>query len=187
MTELLTKAAYARRKGVNRSAITRAVAYGRVVLDESGLVMVEASDHAWEAMRSKAAPGADASPLSAAVQAWLDDDDLVLGPLPQPAGAMSFQDARTANEALKVHEKRMRLEKLRGEVVDRARATALVEGLARQERDSWAGWPARVAALMAADLGVDPGAMRQVLEAHVGQHLAELPAVEVDLGEESGQ
>jgi hypothetical protein len=42
---------------------------------------------------------------------------------------------------------------MKGELVDRARATALVFRLAREERDTWSNWPARVAALMAAELG----------------------------------
>ena len=40
--------------------------------------------------------------------------------------------------------------------------------LARQERDAWAGWPARVAALMAADLGIGAHAMQTVLESMPG-------------------
>jgi hypothetical protein len=66
---------------------------------------------------------------------------------------------------------------LKGEVVDRARATALVFRLARQERDAWAGWPARIAAMMAADLGIGAHRMQSVLEAHVRQHLEELADV----------
>ena len=49
----------------------------------------------------------------------------------------------------------MRLQKLKGELIDRARAMALVFRLAREERDAWVNWPARVAALMAAELGRD--------------------------------
>ena len=77
---------------------------------------------------------------------------------------MTYLQARTANEVLKAQERKMRLQKLRGELVDRARATALVFRLARQERDAWAGWPARVAAMMAADLGIGAHAMQTVLE-----------------------
>ena len=87
---------------------------------------------------------------------------------------MTYLQARTANEVLKAQERKMRLQKLRGELVDRARATALVFRLARQERDAWAGWPARVAAMMAADLGIGAHAMQTVLETHVRQHLGEL-------------
>jgi hypothetical protein len=63
---------------------------------------------------------------------------------------------------------------MKGELVDRARATALVFRLAREERDAWANWPARVAALMAAELGADSHAMQRALDAHVRARLAEL-------------
>ena len=71
----------------------------------------------------------------------------------------------------------MRVQKLRGELVDRACATALVFRLARQERDAWAGWPARIAAMMAADLGISADQMQTVLEAPVRQNLGELAEV----------
>jgi hypothetical protein len=45
---------------------------------------------------------------------------------------------------------------------------------ARQERDVWLGWPARVAALMAAELGVGAHALQTVLETHVREHLGQL-------------
>ena len=101
-------------------------------------------------------------------------------PAPSTAGGMgasadakgvTYLQARTANEVLKAQERRIRLQKLKGELVDRARATAVVFRLARQERDSWAGWPARIAAMMAADLGISAHRMQTVLEAHVRQHL----------------
>ncbi|MCI0600042.1 MAG: hypothetical protein L0Y60_11090 [Beijerinckiaceae bacterium] len=66
---------------------------------------------------------------------------------------------------------------MKGELVDRARATALVFRLAREERDTWINWPARVAALMAAQLGADPHAMQKALENHVRGRLAELAEI----------
>jgi hypothetical protein len=39
---------------------------------------------------------------------------------------------------------------MKGELVDRARAVAQVFKLARDERDAWVNWPARVAAMIAA-------------------------------------
>lgn len=77
---------------------------------------------------------------------------------------------------LKARLRRMELQQKEGELVDRARATALVFRLARQERDVWLGWPARVAALMAAELGVEH-ALQTVLESHVREHLASLAEV----------
>ena len=45
--------------------------------------------------------------------------------------------ARTAHEIAKAHLARMRLQGMKGELVDRARATALVFRLAREEQDAW--------------------------------------------------
>ena len=95
-----------------------------------------------------------------------------------PAGGnVTFVQARTAHEIAKAHLARLRLQRMKGELVERARATALVFRLAREERDSWLNWPARVAALIAADLGVDAHAVQKIVEAHVRGHLAELAEV----------
>ena len=90
---------------------------------------------------------------------------------------MTYLQARTANEVLKAQERRIRLQTLKGELVDRARAVSLVFRLARQERDAWAGWPARVAAVMAAELGIGAHGVQTVLESHVRAHLKELAVV----------
>jgi hypothetical protein len=81
---------------------------------------------------------------------------------------------------LKAQERRIRLQKLKGELIERDRTTALVFRIAREERDSWVNWPARAAALMAADLGVEPAAMQKALEKHVRAHLDELAEVRPD-------
>ena len=83
---------------------------------------------------------------------------------------------------LKSQERRLKLQKLKGELVDRARAEALVFRLARETRDAWVNWPARAAALIAAEVGLEPAAMQKVLEAHVRAHLDELAEVRLDLG-----
>ena len=59
--------------------------------------------------------------------------------LPSPEGKIDFVAARTANEVLKARLRRMELQQKEGELVDRARTTALVFRLARQERDAWLG------------------------------------------------
>jgi hypothetical protein len=63
-------------------------------------------------------------------------------------------------------------------LVDRARAETLVFRLARQERDAWVTWPARVAAIMAVELSAEmekttgesvsigTGVLQRVLETH---------------------
>ena len=80
-------------------------------------------------------------------------------------------------------------------LVDRARAEAMVFRLARQERDVWVTWPARVAALMAAQMAADvekqsdeplvieATTMQRVLEAHVGAQLEAFAEIRVSLAE----
>jgi hypothetical protein len=53
--------------------------------------------------------------------------------------------------------------------------------VAREARDAWVNWPARAAALIAAEIGIDPATMQKVLEAHVRAHLDELAEVRLDL------
>ena len=100
---------------------------------------------------------------------------------PIAAGAMTFMQARTANEVLKAQERRLRLQQMKGELVDRAKAVAQVFRLARDERDAWVNWPARVAAMIAAELEVDPHQVHTVLERQVRDHLAELAEVRPSL------
>lgn len=172
---------YAAHAGISRGAVQKAAATGRLVLHVDGSIDAAASDVrrrvATDPSKQRGRHNQSLRPVPekavGSVSETLREHGL---PTPQ-AGGMTYLQARTANEALKVHERRMRLEKLRGELVDRARATALVFRLGRVERDAWLGWPARVAALMAADLGVDPHAMQTVLDGYIRQHLAELPNI----------
>ena len=53
--------------------------------------------------------------------------------------------------------------------------------LARDERDAWVNWPARVAAMMAAEIGVDAHELHTVLERHVRDQLGELAEVRPNL------
>ena len=92
-------------------------------------------------------------------------------------GSVTFVQARTAHEIAKAHLARLRLQRMKGELIDRARTTAMVFRLAREERDTWINWPARVAALMASELGVEAHSMQKALETHVRAHFAELAEV----------
>jgi hypothetical protein len=98
-----------------------------------------------------------------------------------PGQAMTFMQARTANEVLKAQERRVRLQRMNGELVDRAKAVAQVFRLAREERDAWVNRPARVAAMIAAELEVDTHRLHTVLERHVREHLTELAEVRPSL------
>ena len=111
-------------------------------------------------------------------------------PAPVPGGGTTFLQARTAHEVLKAQERRIRLAKLKGELVDRARAETLMFRLAREERDAWVTWPARVAALMAAEMTaalgdgieMETALMQKVLETHVRAQLDGLAEIRTGLG-----
>lgn len=173
--------AYARQRGVSHVAVLRAAKAGRIPTEPDGTIDPAKADAAWqrstEPGRSKAKPAQpqDRRPVPEAafgsVRETLREQGLPAG------GTVSFVQARTAHEIAKAHLARLRLQRLRGELVDRAQATALVFRLAREERDAWSNWPARIAALMAADLGTEPHALQSLLESHVRAHLAELAEV----------
>ena len=175
---------YAAHAGLSRGAIQKAKAAGRLVLHSDGSINAAASDanrkgatdpskqRAVTGTSSKLKPVPDAA--LTAVGETLRENGL---PAPGAGSGTTFLLAKTANEVLKAQERRLRLDKMKGELIDRGKATALVFKLAREERDAWVNWPARAAALIAAELAIDAGAMQKALETHVRAHLDELAGV----------
>ena len=175
---------YARRRGVSHVAVMKAIRAGRLTPEPDGSLDPVKADGQWDANTDPARtpePPED-EPAQADDTAAADTPAEPRSPAPAgesaPQGAASFTQARTASEVLKVQTARIQVQRLREEVIDRAQATSEVFRLARRERDAWVNWPARVAALMAADLGVDAHTMHTALEKHVRQHLDELAEVE---------
>ena len=203
--EGLSERQYAVRIGLSRGAIQKAKTTGRLVLHSDGTIDAEASDalraQATDPSMTRKAPQPKLKPVSDAAisavhEALRGEERFRTGETGGASGASgatnglaappvgsgtTFLQAKTANEVLKAQERRLRLQKLKGELIDRARALSLVFRLARQERDVWVNWPSRAAALMAADLGVEPAAMQKVLEKHVRAQLDDLAEVKPDL------
>ncbi|WP_128515187.1 elements of external origin [Tabrizicola thermarum] len=202
---------YARLRGVSESAVRKAISTGRISVEPDGTIDPERADRQWDertdpalqrgehargmaaataAVMARAGAETGAAPRGtkavpeaalAAVRETLDEagED----PDPRvPAGEVSFMRARLANEVLKAQLQKIRLAREKGELVDRAKAQATVFDLARRERDAWIGWPARVAANIAAELGVDAHRTEQVLDRYLRDHLGELAEIRVDLG-----
>jgi hypothetical protein len=183
----------ARQLGVSETAVRRAEKAGRIRREPDG---------AWDLVKVRAAWAGNTDPAQqrrepstaaeskTAKRAVKPVPEAALGAVrdtlrehgePVTTGAMTFMQARTANEVLKAQERRLRLQRMKGELVDRAKAVAQVFRLARDERDAWVNWPARVAAMIAAELEVDPHHLHTVLERHVRDHLAELAEVRPNL------
>jgi hypothetical protein len=181
----------ARQLGVSETAVRRAEKAGRIKREPDGSwdpAKVEAAwsdntDQAQQRPRQSGGRTGKHRPLKPVPEAALGAvrDTLREHGEPIAAGAMTFMQARIANEVLKAQERRLRLQQMKGELVDRAKAVAQVFRLARDERDAWANWPARVAAMIAAELEVDPHKLHTVLERHVRNHLGELAEVRPSL------
>ncbi len=188
---------YAAHVGLSRGAIQKAKAAERLVLYPDGSINATASDarraETTDPSKTRKPPTPKLKPVPEAAVAAVGDTLREQGlAVPAVGGGTTFLQAKTANEVLKAQERRIRLQKLKGELIERARALALVFRLAREERDAWVNWPARAAALMAAELSascadvtgqqitVEPAAMQKVLEKHVRAHLDELAEVRPD-------
>lgn len=189
--------AYARHRGVSHVTVIHAVKAGRIPAEPDGSIDPVKADAAWIANTNPArqrdttpaAPAAKAVPRPepAAVPRMKPVPEAAIGsvrqtlqdngePIPA-AGQMTYLKARTANEVLRAQTGSLRLQKMKGEMIDRARATALVFKLARQERDAWLNWPSRISAEMAAEMGVDANTLHSVMERRVRQHLSELSEI----------
>ena len=188
----ISQRAYARRRGVSHTAVRKAIAAGRITLEADGKIDPERADREWSTQtdpskqrgkhakalgaRSKAATKAVPKAAIRAVDETLND-----GATGDGSGEVSFLRAKMANEVLKAQTARVRLQKMKDELVDRVKATSMVFDLARRERDSWQNWPPRVAADMAAELGVDAHTLEQVLDRHLRKHLADMAEIEIEL------
>jgi len=163
--------------GVSETAVRKALAAGRIARDPDGSFDVAKVKRQWggntDAAQQRPTAKAGLRPVPAAALASVRETLRDQGEEPAP-GSPSFLQARTANEVLKAQERKLRLSRLKGELIDRARATAQVFTLARQERDAWVQWPARVAADLAAALGLETHTVQVELEAAGKAHLAEL-------------
>lgn len=161
--------AYARHRGVTDTAVHKAIRTGRVTPEADGTIDVDRADREWARNTDTQKKGTQQRAESVTVRESTGEQTAAL-----PSGGTSLLQARTVNEVVKAQTNKVRLARLKGELVDRPQAIAHVFKLARSERDAWLNWPARVSAQMAAKLGIDPHPMHVALEAAVREHLQEL-------------
>ncbi|AXV82248.1 elements of external origin [Ralstonia solanacearum] len=164
--------AYARYRGVSDAAVRKAIAAGRITPEADGTIDTDRADVDWARNTEAPRTGTRIRPVRAA--ATPDGGQTPDGSTSSPTGGTSLLQARTVNEVVKAQTNKVRLARLKGELVDRSQAIAHVFKLARAERDAWLNWPARVSAQMAATLSIDPHTMHVALESAVREHLREL-------------
>ena len=162
--------AYARHRGVTDTAVRKAILAGRITPEADGTIDIATADSQWSLNSQPVRTGTRAR----AVQAPAAEAGGTSTHAGQSSGGTSLLQARTVNEVVKAQTNKVRLARLKGELVDRSQAVAHVFKLARAERDAWLNWPARISSQMAAGLGVDAHVLHVALDAAVRQQLQDL-------------
>jgi hypothetical protein len=80
--------------------------------------------------------------------------------------------------------RKLEFEQKSGELIELAMAEQVLFEGARAQRDAWLNWPARVGAMIAADLGLEADRVTEILTTHVYKHIEQLgdPDVRFDGG-----
>ena len=177
--------AYARHRGVTDTAVHKAIRSGRIHALSDGTIDPDQADAQWE--RNTSAPKTGTQRTTVKVKVAEVDGEVERSGAGAAintgsggtgstggSGGTSLLQARTVNEVVKAQTNKVRLARLKGELIDRPQAIAHVFKLARSERDAWLNWPARVSAQMAAKLELDAHTMHVALENAVREHLQEL-------------
>jgi hypothetical protein len=165
--------AYARHRGVSDTAVHKAIRAGRITPEPDGSIDADRADREWASNSDNPKVGTSKRAEKVTIKEASGDSASVL-PATLGTGGTSLLQARTVNEVVKAQTNKVRLARLKGELVDRPQAIAHVFKLARAERDAWLNWPARVSAQLAAKLEVDAHTLHVLLESAVREHLQEL-------------
>ncbi|EHN1695361.1 hypothetical protein KG383_002711 [Salmonella enterica subsp. enterica serovar Newport] len=191
----MNQAEFARRHGVSRKTVTQWKERGWLVMNGRE-IDVDASDVMLEkyrktVIREDVLPEVENPPRT-------DDDDYqddgggedmspekVAERFMLATGAtMSLDEARRIKENYLALLTKLEYQQKEGELVDLTEAKEVLFTCARQSRDAWMNWPARVAPLMAADLDIPADRMTEVLTEHVHKHISLLGEPEFYITEE---
>lgn len=156
MAQVVTKAAFAKARGIHPSRVSQWVAAGLPVRAD-GKIDAKAGE-AWIA----------ANLDHGRRNGWQGDDGQ------EPDNRPTLADARRTREQLRAERERLALDRDRGDLVPRADVRRFLEARGRFDRDSHLSWCARIAARMSADFGLDAGKVHAFLEAEMRAHLREL-------------
>jgi hypothetical protein len=185
---LISIAAAAREIGLNKSTLSRQIKAGSI-RSHGGFVRLSEvlEDRAnnidaavWENRQKTSA----AAPLHATLHATpdplhatADDDDPEaddeVGTVLIDGVALPISKAKALKETYLARLRKLEFEVKSGSLVEADVVHRAVFDLARQDRDSWSNWPARVSPLMASELGVEQVTLAVVLEKYVREQLAE--------------
>ena len=162
----MSRRAYAIRRGCSEKTVRKAIADDRIkdALLPDDTIDAEKADALWDANSSRT-PEETESGSSAGSGAVVTD----------------LTRVRIGKLKLDSQKAELTIGQMRGELVDREAALRSAFTFFRRQRDQLEAWPARVAPLMAVELGVDQGVMLRTLEEYVDEHLRELSQSEPGL------
>ena len=142
----------ARRIGVTETALRKAATTGRIVREADGQ---------WDVEKTR--------------RRLIETADPHRSPLATPAQPDSTPYARlkVAQLALKVEAQRLALDESKVKLLDVGAANAAIDEIAGAMRDALLNWPARVAGVIAAELGVEPHLLQTILQSHINDLLTE--------------
>ncbi len=178
MGERVSISEFARRVKLNQSSISRKVQAGIIPIGEDRLIDLDEGKECLLTRQQRTRGGVDDPRYGKAIVR--NFGNAKTKPIPGSSGYLTYSEARTKNESLKAQLREIELAKEEGRLVDKAAASALIFETARRERDVWLGWPARVAAIMASELGVGSHEMQKALDRHVREHLSSLAEVRLE-------
>ncbi len=181
MGERISLREFARRDGCNEKLVRRARGEGRLPVDADGKLDADLVGTAW---RRGNADGADAVVRSQAAAQTLDGAADAGAPAPAPVASgndaasprrdPTYGQALAKKEHFLAETRELEFRQRRGELIELQLARQVLFDESRRGRDHWLNWPARVAATIAAELGVEADRVADVLTSHVLKHLAEL-------------
>lgn len=184
--ERISKREFARRDGCNEKLVRRAISEGRLPRSDDGLIDAALVGTPWRKTNLIApAARADGADTDADTQADVRTLDPVRSDASAPASAAdagalvgrrdpTYQQAMTKKEHFAAERAELEFRKRRGELVEFELAREILFAESRRGRDHWMNWPARVAATMAGELGVEADRLATVLTTHVHRHLEQL-------------
>ncbi|MEN2749242.1 hypothetical protein [Sphingomonas sp. T9W2] len=180
---LVSAREFARLDGCNDKLVRNAIKAGKLPVSGDGKIDAALAGTGWRRQNRRTADGADkgadSSKMSAPSTASADPgaavvqiDDFISKVL---AGQfLSMTDAERVKENGAAAKNLLVAMKEAGDVIDIEVAETVLFNQARQFRDAWMNWPARVGPLIAAELGVPPDPVLEALNKHVQQQLNDL-------------
>ena len=179
---LLSLTAYARTHGSSRQAAQKWRAKGALVMDGEK-VDLESSDARLRSLGLGRFKQDARNPVAGDGGSEKAGDDLEERLL--AGNVLSKVEAEQVKESALALKHLVAVRKEAGQLLESETVEKVMFEEARRARDAWLNFPARVAPLLAADLGVDAGLIAEALAAHVHRQLEGIgdPAFDFERGE----